>query len=397
MMVYLIIVAEWLGADRYGYIAAAHAATSLTAFLFSWGFNEWMLREGSISPNIELLGGKVIYVKSILGIVWGVLLFLTLRLIRPDLYLDYILTLTIIEVWLDSTFGTLLVIPILKNQVTRASILLVASRLLRLVSVFSLFIFGHISILWILLLRLIATAVIFIVAWGVTRPIFSGICLKNPLRLFRESWVFNASELLNLVFLHVDVNILVWLGADSEQIANYSIVISLINAIITLPSGIYNVLLPSLIRTFNNSKNQFLRSIRKVYLVFGVLGFFLFIGATQLSNPFLTAILGESYNDSIRLMILLSPILGIRAINQSNYAYLITVGWQAKRLLPQVIALLLKIGFGFLAVARYQVIGMVFVSIGSDAVLFAGNIIQVFRHYVDSRSWEYHENINDLV
>ena len=71
MMIYLLLIANWLGSTEYGYIAAAYAAATLSSFLFNWGFNEWMMKVGSTDERPEALGGEVVLLKTILGFFWG--------------------------------------------------------------------------------------------------------------------------------------------------------------------------------------------------------------------------------------------------------------------------------------------------------------------------------------
>ena len=397
MMIYLIIVAQWLGAEQYGYIAAAHAATALSAFLFSWGFNEWLMKAGSTIPDVEALGGSVVKLKGLLGMAWGVGLFIVLRLIRPDVYLSSVVILSIVEVWFDSTFGTLLALLVLKEQVKRAAVLLTLSRLFRLLTVVGLILLGSRSVIWVLFLRLITTLLFFILAWIFTMPKLFGDNLIQPRALFRSSSAFNISELLNLIFLHADVNILSWLGADLELIANYSIVISLINAAITLPSGIYNVILPNMVKAYQHIKANFHRYMQWLYAGFFIMGVALWVGAAYLSKPVVTLLFGETYLPSIDLLIWLSPLLFLRTINQANIAYLVTVGCQTRRLLPQLVAVVAKIAAGFMAVANLQALGIIIVTISTEGILFCGYVIQIVRHYLNPLKMECHEYFDDHV
>jgi O-antigen/teichoic acid export membrane protein len=397
MIIYSIIVADWLGAEQYGYIAAAYAATSISAFLFNWGFNQYLMTRGSTTTQPELLGGRVIFIKGFLGAIWGFFLFFVLRYIRPDIYLSYILILTISEVWLDSLFGTLIAIIILQGRAGLASVLLVSSRLIRLLLLFVLILFGTNSIFLVLILRLATTAISFIVIWILTKPAFSGVTWQNIRKLFSQSSAFNSSELLSLIFISIDVNILVWLGASSETIANYSIVMSLINAVVTLPSGIFNVVLPSLVRSFKQNRPLFIKRIRIVYISFFILAIGLWTGATYLSQPFITAILGDSYSESVQLLIWLSPLLGLRTINQSNIAYLLSVGWQSKRILPQIIALIFKMGFGLYAVHKFQNQGIIIVAIIAELLLVILFSAQVVRHNSSRIKPNNNENFDDIL
>ena len=381
MMVYLLVVAKFLGAEEYGYIAAAYAAVSLSGFLFNWGFNEWMMKVGSSISKIRNLGGKVILVKGVLGGIWGVLLIIVLRLVRPEVYLLYILLFTITEFWLDSIFGTLVAMLILEDRALIASVLLVLSRFLRLATLLVLLEVNERTIINVLAIRLLTTAVIFSITWLITHPSFKGLNQTNVLNIFKQSISFNTSELLNLIFINIDVNILVWLGAKTELIANYAIIISLINAIMTLPSGIANILLPSLIRSYLKNKVVFYRQSRKLFFSFIVIGGSLWAIFAILSKPLLTSILQNNYTESISILISLSPLLGLRTINYANIAYLISVGWQSKRLLPQLVALTLKIALGIFAVSQFQEQGMLWIALFAEILLMAGYIFQLTRQY----------------
>ena len=381
MMIYLLVVAEFIGAEKYGYIAAAYAAVSLSGFLFNWGFNEWMMKAGSTNSEIRKLGGKVVLVKSVLGCLWGVLLIIVLRLIRPEIYLLYILLFSIIEFWLDSIFGTFLVMLVLEDRAMTASVLLFLSRFLRLSTLFVLLLVNERSIVYILAFRLLTTALIFFITWLIARPSFRGVNKTDISNVFTQSFIFNSSELFNLIFINIDVNILVWLGAETKVIANYAIIISLINALMPLPSGIVNVLLPSLIRSYLLTNEKFFRQIRIIYFAFLILGGLVWAISTILSKPILSSFLENNYAESISILISLSPLIGLRVLNHANIAYLISVGWQSKRLLPQLIALIIKIGLGIFIVFRFQEQGMIIIAIFTEILLFACYSFYIIRHF----------------
>jgi O-antigen/teichoic acid export membrane protein len=270
---------------------------------------------------------------------------------------------------------------ILENRAMNASVLLVLSRFLRLATLIALILVNERTITNILATRLLTTATIFSITWLITRPNFKGINQTSVPKIFKQSISFNTFQLLNLIFINIDVNILVWLGAKTELIANYAIIISLINAIMTLPSGIANILLPSLIRSYLKIKEKFYQQSRKLFFSFIVLGGILWAVFAILSKPLLTSFLQNSYTESISILIFLSPLLGLRTLNHANIAYLISVGWQSKRLLPQLIALIAKIALGIFAVSRLQEQGMLWIAIFAEILLLAGYVFQIIRHY----------------
>ena len=101
MMIYVFIIAHWLGVEKYGYIAPVYSATLLTSFIFNWGINEWMIRHGGQNIDPQKLGGDVLKFKAWAGILWAIFLWIIMRNIRPDLFLWDLFVLVILDVWLD--------------------------------------------------------------------------------------------------------------------------------------------------------------------------------------------------------------------------------------------------------------------------------------------------------
>jgi len=379
MMIYLLLIANWLGPTQYGYIAAAYAATSLTSFIFNWGFNGWMIRAGSTSPQPQNLGGEVICIKTILGVVWGITLWFVLRFIRPELYLGNIVLLSILDIYFDSILGTILAIFLMTNRVRSGSIFSILSRAIRLILGIGIIIFAQKSIVLILILRLMGTVLITIIAWAFAKPAVH-INFIELWKLFRKSLAFNISELLNQLYSYADVNILSLLGTDPELIGKYSIAINLINAIIMLPLGMYNALLPSLVNAYTN-RTTFSHQIKQLFSGFFLLGLLLWGVSVSLSQPIIITLLGENYRASAEFLIQLAPILLMRTFNQANIAYLISVGWQAKRIIPQFIAVLVKFITGFLLFKSMNIDGIIVSSIVTESILAAVYLLIIFRHF----------------
>ena len=101
MMIYLVLVARWLGAQNYSYIAAVYAIGSLTSFIFNGGLNEWMMTTGSRAESPGNIGGSVILSKLIIGICWLTGLIFLLQNINPEIYILEIVVVALIDVWFD--------------------------------------------------------------------------------------------------------------------------------------------------------------------------------------------------------------------------------------------------------------------------------------------------------
>jgi len=385
MMVYIIIVAKWLDADNYSYIAAIYAVVSLTSFVFNWGLNEWMMKYNSVCDSPRHLGGSVILFKVIFGVLWGISLFFFLQYLNPGLYLSDILIISMLDVWIDSMFFSLLVILVLKSRTYFASILLVTSRIIRLLCGLFLIYFGIKSIFLFSITRLICTLIIFSATWFWAKPIIISKGTMTPWKVFRDSSAYNYGEVFNSIYLHTDVNLISFMGAERIIIANYSVVIGLINAVMVFPFSIYSVLMSSLSRTYHENMSKFLHHIWGIYAGFAAIGGLVWSGVVFIGIPIIRLFLGESYYVSGEILFALSPILIIKSLNQANITYLVSVDWQAKRLIPQTSVVFLKALIGVLVFLKYQVMGVVYVSVVAEFVLLGCYTYQVCRHYGANR------------
>ena len=73
--------------------------------------------------------------------------------------------------------------------------------------------------------------------------------------------------------------------------------------------------------------------------------------------------LGEDYQAGFFLLLVGSPILFLRTLNQGNHVFLVATGQEIKRLLPQAIAVILKATLGIWIILRWQAYGLILFSI----------------------------------
>jgi len=259
--------------------------------------------------------------------------------------------------------------------------LLVSSRIFRLVSLLILIMVGSDAIINILTVRLISTFIFFLLAWIIVRPQVlrkNGIGIRN---LFKQSIAFNSSEMLTLIFSQIDINFLTWFVGDASLIGAFAFVTTLINMFMTIPLGIYSILLPGTIKTYQAKPILFYKRMRSVLISFLVIAGIVWIAIAVPGTNWMTRILGNDYLLSTQLLLLAAPILFIRVVNQVNNVYLVSVGEEKKRIIPQSIAVLLKVAVGIFIVAKWQAIGLIILGIVVDGILLLLYSIQSFRHY----------------
>ena len=94
--------------------------------------NEWLVKAIPNSDNPNELTGSVVYFKVVVGIVWALLIWIVFPLVSPDIYQREIILIVILDVWLDSVFNILIASLTGREKITSASLILLLSRILRL-------------------------------------------------------------------------------------------------------------------------------------------------------------------------------------------------------------------------------------------------------------------------
>lgn len=385
MVLYTMGIIWWLNPEKYGLIAANYATVTMLSFLITLGLHEWLVRTIPKSSEPGVLTGSVLRYKYTVGVVWGVLIWFIMPIVQPGIYQKDLLAIIIIDVFLDSSFNLLLA-DLLGNERTQAtSILLILSRFLRFASLGLILLINTQSVVAISLMRLFSTTLIFIIALVITKPDLRKKENTNIKHVLRQSIVFNASELFNLVYFQLDLNLLTWISGNPEQVGNFGIAINVINMIMTVPYAVVYLLLPSTIKTLKQSVNNFKKRSRQILAGFFLLGLALMFGVWILRITWVQEIIGENYHFAIFYLLLGSPLLFIRTINQFNRAYLFTVGYEKKQLVPQALSIIIKLVLGIFIVSRWSVEGLILLSIGADIFLLSGYTYPVFKHAKNMR------------
>ncbi len=384
--VYTLLLIWWLNTEVYGNIAAHNAAVLLTSFIITMGLHEWLIRTIPLEKKSKTLTGEILVYKMVVGLIWGAGLMIVLPLIKPEIYIPQLLIIIILDVWFESGFYLLLADLLGHTKVISASWLLIASRVLRLLSLILVILIGSHSALLIVLLRLIATGAIFIIALLISKPVFTQIKNVNIFNILKSSVVFNAAEIQNLIFLQIDLNLLTLVNGDPVLLGDFAVVISVINMIMTLPLGIASMMLPNAIRSYRTAPGQFKKKMIPVLVGFLLFGLVLWASISIFRLEMINRLLRGNYQSVIATLLLISPILLIRTLNQFNRVYLIAVRWEKKQLLPYALAILFKIIAGIFIVRNYELVGLVWLSIISDLLLLVGFSIQTFRHHMQHRA-----------
>ncbi len=340
-----------------------------------------MLRQAAMTPDPLKLSGDILKVKLSLGLLWAVGLWLVLSLLRPNIYIPILLAFVILDIWLDSCFNTLSTVLNATQRIRTVSILISVSRGLRLVGAIVLILLNVNDLYLFTIIRTASTFIIFLSAVIVTRPIFRAVKIKEQIHIWKQSLPFGFSDFLSLIYGQLDITLLALLSS-SLQVGVYTPAVGLINGLITVIVSAYFFFIPHL----THQLKLHAENIRRV--VFQTLGIFFLIGMVATIaigglGPWLVKILlQQSYEQTSQLVLIMSPILLLRALSAGCAAILVAVGWQQKRLIPQFASALINFLVNLWAIPRFGAAGAAIIYIISEIILlagYAGGVLYYFK------------------
>jgi O-antigen/teichoic acid export membrane protein len=370
-MAYSLLLARWLLPESFGIIAGCYAAATLTSFLINWGMDTWLLRQAATTAAPLRLAGSIIKIKILLGILWAAGLWFILTHLRPDIYWPLILAMVILDTWFDACFNTLSVVLNATGRIRTISTLIAASRGLRLVSLIALVVLNVNVLLPFVAARLVCTVLIFGCAILITRPEFSGNVPIPGKTIWLQALPYGLSEFLAMVYGQIDVTMLAFL-AGSTIVGLYAPAVGLINAFITIFSSAYFFFIPQLTRTLLLHPERFRQNTIKMMIGFALTGLAAMVALGGLGPLLVNLLLQQAYQQTGELLLFMSPIMFFKGLSAGCAAFLVTVGWQQRRLLPQIASAGVNILLNFWAIPRWGPVGAALVYTFSEAILLAG-------------------------
>lgn len=380
LMVYSLLVARWLGPDSFGIISACYAVASISVILISWGMDTWLLRNGSLVDDSSEYTGRILSIKLFFSFIWGPALWLVFTRIRPDVYVPDIFILSILDVGIENGFATIIATYTVKSRTRLASLLIVSSRSLRLLSALILIFLEIKDIQPFVFLRLCFTIIIFIIGLITLRPKFYKPTRVNIRNIVGESLPFGTSEFLATIYGQIDV-VMISLMAPRIYVGLYSPAISIINAAVTALSSSYQYFIPRFTRIVFDQRKDLIRLTKYLAAGYLVVGIFLWLGFGILGESIVDIVLGDNYQVTGKLVKLLSPLLFFKSLSMFCAVILVSVGWQRKRIVPQIISASVNIGLNLWMIPNFGVTGAAMVYVTSEAVLLAGYGYWVFRFF----------------
>lgn len=368
MMIYVLIVARVLGPEEMGFFNSSYSLVGISAFFLNLGMDTWLLRKAGLFSDVAILSGKVLRIKAAIGVFWSLGLIIIAPLVRPDLYTVPMMLICSLDAWSDVSFNTLIQALNVQRRMKSITWLVLLSRGGRLLGLIILMTLGVKSAVLFALTRALATFLGFLIAAVLHRPKWRSGSLISTREVLAESLPFGMSEFLSLIYTNIDVTILAWM-AGKTAVGLYSPASGIIHALFVIPNAMFTVMVPVMTGLGARSISRFRKSLRTLFLSFFGLGAAMWLAVGLLGRWVIPVLLGDAYEFSGQLLVILSSILFLKSISFACAIVLIAVGWQRKRLLPQFFSALFNIVANLMLIPMFGIVAVAWVYVFSEALL----------------------------
>ncbi len=388
MMVYAVIIARGIGPQQLGIYSGIYAIAGITVTIINWGLDTWILKEAFRNSSIRLLTGDVLSIKAFLGFFWGIILVVTLPIIRPNYFSTVLVLVVVLDVFFDVTFNTFIASWNIQKKIKQITIMLLVSRLGKFGLLIILLLFNQLSLITISLSRLAISFIVAGICFLYIRPfLFRGVRSKF-ISIIKRSSEFSYSEILAVIYANVDVAILTFLSI-SINVGLYAPASGIIHALFVIPNSLYSLYIPIYSKKFSNIKTfNTKREIIKIISLFLSIGLILFLFVSIFGELIIINILGNSYLETGNFIVILSPILLIKSIEYGLAIIIVAMGFQRKRLIPQFIVASMNIIGNIILIPVWGVVAVAWVYVISEFFLMVGYGLIVLKNI----NYEHDEN-----
>lgn len=376
----LILIARQVGAAQFGQLTASLALAKITSVAFALGLEGWLLANGFREGDRHLLARRSTAVLTVTaggGLLWLIAYIGVTPWLNSDVFPHAVVLLCALSVWLEEILNVVATAfkTAINNHITFA--IITGSQLLLAVLIVIQVILGQEQLFAFLQIRVLGMAISAGAAiWLMSRYISLQVAWADIVAILKATPPFALSQTLNLIYERADVVIVgAWLG--KEQAGFYTPATTILIALFLIPGTLYGILSPMFSRLAAQSLRRFKRFFYKALFGSMALG----IGLTVLvywSAPHLIFWLyGAEYQRAGELLAILSGVLFFRSLTFPLAAFLVTVHWQTRRLLPQIVSALTNVTLNLLIIHTRGIRGVAWVYVLSEAVLMLGYALLV--------------------
>ncbi len=374
---YMVIVARGLGTDLFGEFTSNYALLTITAILFNFGLDTWLLKSSAVHSDAKGQTGKVLVIKASLGISWALVIIPIFIHIRPDLYRIGILLPASLDLLGDGLFNSILVGLNVRGDVKKAGSLLVTCRLLRIISASVLFIAHIQEPETYALLRMSSTWVLFIIALSIFHPKVQ-LPQSDHLRIIKQAFPYWTSDVIAAFYLQADI-VLLALLAGENAVGQYAPASTLVNATFVLSSAGLWIFIPEFVRIGRDDTGAVHKAVRRMFLWFSALGVPLFAMIVFLSKWLIRFLFGAAFAQTQNLLLVLSLLVLMKPFEYGCITILIARDKQNQRLIPQSASAVVNILSNIILIPALGAFGAAISYLVSEVILLTGYILMSAR------------------
>jgi O-antigen/teichoic acid export membrane protein len=368
----LLFTARQLEVDKYGQYAACITITGLLSILFSLGLDVWVLREGGRTPSkIAMLASSVLSIKAFFGLIWISIFWLLAPLLNQQAFPLPLLRISIILTWSDMLLWTGLNVFKASLNNKYPSIIEASADAIWFGCTLLLINFDIMQPEIFLGIRLLVSLIALCVTLFLLLKRFGWHYDQSiTLRAIKESLPFSSSEFLSMVTMRADV-VIISIALGKTATGLYSPAVGLVNMAFLVPAAIHLVMLPVLSNLFKLHPMQAKKTALRTIILSLLIG----IGLTlmfYLGSPLVVPLLGASFTGSVSILKILSWLLVFKCGSYAMAAILVATDQQVRRTTIQMIAAVVNITLNIIVVYRFGIIGVAFVYVLTEIVLFLG-------------------------
>jgi O-antigen/teichoic acid export membrane protein len=207
------------------------------------------------------------------------------------------------------------------------------------------------------------------------------------LGLVRLAWPYAATALLVMVYGRIEI---VFLGSITSPRAAgiYSIAVAFLLVAFLVPQAIYQkFLLPKIHRWFHSDWDKFLRVYRFGCAAMAILGIVGTLVTYWLGESLVHVFFGEKYQESARVLSILSICILFRFVSTSIESSLMSGDYRKQRVYCQAFSTLISVPCAYLLISKYGIDGAMINRILAEVTLLGSFLFASSRYVLGADAW----------
>ncbi|WP_440947235.1 flippase [Methanosarcina sp. T3] len=377
---YVMYVARYLGADRYGVLSFALSFTAISSIILDLGFGILTAREVSRDRSLgNRYLGNILPVKFIVSIIVFGLVFNALNLMNIPQETKLVIYLILIYTILTSYNSLFQSIFQAFQEMKYISIGQILNNLFMFIGGMIL-IYNKSDVVEFALLYSVVSFVVlgyssFYCFRKFIKPTLS-VDIKFLKKIAPEALPFSATIMISVLFFHTDIVMLSAIKGN-EITGLYDSACKIILVIVSFAEVFIYAIFPAASELFLSSKNSLELLLEKSSKYLCILGFPAAFGIILLSNEIIRLIYGDGFIEASKVLQILGLYLPFRFISHATGWTLASINREPLRTLSAAISIGINIMLNLILIPKYDMVGAGIATVISQLVLFT-----LYRHFV---------------